>query len=192
MAAKYGGYCLSTAYSHVTAKLRWRCAHGHEWERSAAKVRNGEWCAICVKRGRQSVALEEMCALATERGGECLSDAFEGNRYPLRWRCEDGHEWDAAPSNIKRGRWCPRCAYINRRHTIGKMKAIALERGGRCLSDSYINVATKLQWECSRGHVWFTTPMGVLAGNWCPVCKYMDQCVTDEARRKYLDTETRT
>ncbi|CAD6532966.1 hypothetical protein LMG24235_02689 [Paraburkholderia sabiae] len=70
------------------------------------------------------------------------------------------------------------------------MKAVAHERGGQCLSESYVNVETKLQWECSRGHVWLTTPMSVLAGSWCPACKYMNQCTTDEARRKYLDAQT--
>jgi hypothetical protein len=116
-------------YSHVNAKLRWRGAKGHERERSAAKAQC-ESCTICTKRGRQSVALEEIRVMAAERGGDCLSNTLEGAARSLRWRCEHDHEWDAAPGNVKAGRWCPQCAYINRRHTIEEMKAIARENTG--------------------------------------------------------------
>ena len=131
--------------------------------------------------------LEEMRALAAVRGGECLSDAYATSAHPMRWRCKHGHVWAAAPAGIKGGSWCPVCARAERsNHTIGEMNGIARERGGRCLSDVYVNVTAKLEWECARGHAWLTSPMAVLAGHRCPACKYMDQCVSVEARRKYL------
>ncbi len=187
LAARHDGQCLSTEYAGPTGKLRWRCAEGHEWITSPARVRNGFWCAICAKQGRRSSRLEDMHLLAASRGGKCLSDTYETSARLLRWECCRGHRWLAAPANIKGGTWCPKCARAERsNHTIGEMNEIARERGGRCLSDAYVNVTTKLEWECARGHAWSTAPMTVLAGHWCPACKYLDQCVSDEARRKYL------
>ena len=55
--------------------------------------------------------------------------------------------------------------------TIKHMQALAKQRGGQCLSDSYINTKTKLRWRCAKGHEWETTPASVKnAGSWCPVC----------------------
>lgn len=54
LSAKYGGKCLSTNYRNNDAKLRWRCANGHEWLATGSSVRRGSWCARCAhnrKRG---------------------------------------------------------------------------------------------------------------------------------------------
>ena len=45
------------------------------------------------------------------------------------------------------------------------------KEGGRCLSKSYINAKTKLEWECSEGHRWWATPSNIRhIGTWCPKC----------------------
>ena len=51
------------------------------------------------------------------------------------------------------------------------LQKIALERGGRCLSERYINSKTKYEWECLAGHRWFAPFDKVKHRNqWCPVC----------------------
>lgn len=51
------------------------------------------------------------------------------------------------------------------------MKALAAAKGGRCISDTYVNVKTKLKWECSKGHQWFATPDAIkYHSSWCHVC----------------------
>jgi hypothetical protein len=55
---------------------------------------------------------------------------------------------------------------------LRKMREIGQSRGGRCLSTTYIDNSTKMQWECSKGHRWFATGASVkVAGSWCPKCK---------------------
>ena len=54
--------------------------------------------------------IEEMKRLAKNRGrGECLSNEYKNSDTKLKWRCSLGHEWEAKPSNIKIGKWCPEC-----------------------------------------------------------------------------------
>lgn len=54
---------------------------------------------------------------------------------------------------------------------ITKMKIIAGQRGGNCLSKQYINSKEKLLWECGKGHVWEATPFSIkVRQSWCPVC----------------------
>jgi hypothetical protein len=43
--------------------------------------------------------------------------------------------------------------------TIKDMQGIAEARGGKCLSTEYVNSNTHLEWECSEGHHWETTPL---------------------------------
>ncbi len=54
--------------------------------------------------------------------------------------------------------------------TIEKMQEIAGGRGGKCLSDTYVNPRTKLLWECAEGHQWKAVPMHVKRSSWCPIC----------------------
>ncbi len=56
---------------------------------------------------------------------------------------------------------------------IDEMHKIAQSRGGKCLSESYINNSTKLKWQCSKGHVWFAVPFSIKNnGTWCKICSY--------------------
>ena len=43
--------------------------------------------------------------------------------------------------------------------TIKDTQGIAEARGGKCLSTEYVNSNTHLEWECSEGHHWETTPL---------------------------------
>ncbi|MET3135138.1 putative phosphodiesterase [Oxalobacteraceae bacterium GrIS 1.11] len=50
--------------------------------------------------------------------------------------------------------------------TIEEMRAIAEERDGLCLSDTYVNGHTHLLWECAMGHQWHAIPGSVKRGTW--------------------------
>lgn len=107
-ARKRGGLCLSTTYKNAHTKLRWRCAKGHEWDAVPTSIiHQGTWCPTC--GGRQRLTIEAMKTLADERGGRCLSQAYNNNATPLHWECTEGHRWKARPANILSGTWCPVC-----------------------------------------------------------------------------------
>jgi len=38
-------------------------------------------------------------------------------------------------------------------------------------SIEYINVKTKLKWQCERRHIWMATPDNIKSGRWCPKCR---------------------
>jgi len=166
LAERKGGKCLSSSYINAHTKLLWECAEGHQWESAPNYIQQGSWCPFC--SGNTKSTIEEMQAIAKERGGRCLSNAYVNSNTKLLWVCTEGHQWEATPGTVKRGSWCPFCA--GRGKTIEDMKKLAEERGGRCLSDIYMNVDTKLLWECAEGHQWEATPYKIVAGTWCPKC----------------------
>ena len=53
---------------------------------------------------------------------------------------------------------------------LEEMRGIADKRGGKCMSKSYLNAKTPLEWKCSKGHTWETSPTNIQAGSWCPEC----------------------
>jgi len=180
LARKRGGDCLSADYQTVDTKVRWRCRKGHEWEAVPASIMAGTWCPFCAGRGKTIV---DMHKLAERRDGKCLSKAFSGAHMKLRWQCEKGHEWQAVPASIKGGTWCPVCGGTQKR-TIEEMKALAIERGGKCLSKTYVNIETKLLWECAEGHRWEAQPNNIRSGNWCPYCS---SALAERICREYFE-----
>lgn len=103
-----GGRCLSEAASGGSARLRWLCAQGHEFESTLASARTGRWCPHCA--GKARVGIERLRKAASERLGECLSESIANNKSMAMFRCFEGHEWSARVDGVLRGSWCPACA----------------------------------------------------------------------------------
>jgi hypothetical protein len=118
------------------------------------------------------LSLELMRRLARRRGGRCISARYANSRIALEWNCRRGHTWNAMPSNVSRGSWCPTCAG-KRRLTLPEMQRLAAGRGGQCLSERYVNSETKLRWRCAVGHEWEAAPGLVKAERWCPHCAHV-------------------
>jgi len=86
----------------------------------------------------------------------------------MRWRCAQGHVWEAVSGHILAGRWCPFCS--GRRTTLAALQALAAERGGQCLSQTVAGKGVPHEWRCGVGHTWSATPSALIRGNWCPTC----------------------
>ena len=54
--------------------------------------------------------------------------------------------------------------------TLEEMQRIAAERGGKCMSDTYVDNGTKLLWECAENHQWEAVSGSIKSGRWCPEC----------------------
>ena len=115
LAKKHDGVCLSTVYVNNQTKLRWRCAEEHEWQARSNDVKNlGNWCPECAGNSRGTI--EQMQALAKEKNGVCVSTVYVNTLTKLRWRCAEGHEWDATPRAMnRRVNWCTKCPRVAQR-----------------------------------------------------------------------------
>jgi hypothetical protein len=170
IASKYNGKCLSENYN-PPEKLKWECELGHIWDAGLDSVKAGHWCPFCgwMKRDRKPVSLEEMRKLAANHGGKCLSEFYVNTDSKLKWMCEKGHIWEAIPSAIKKGHWCPICAG-QEKPKLEQLQKIAYDRGGKYLSKHYQDNHTKLEWQCAEGHIFFANYSNISLGQWCPEC----------------------
>src|SRR3989344_228657 len=57
-----------------------------------------------------------------------------------------------------------------KKRSIEDMQRIAKVMGGKCLSNAYMANSVKLNWQCVKGHVFFSKPNDVQQGHWCPEC----------------------
>lgn len=186
-AREHGGECISTTYNGHTAKYWFRCAQGHEWEAFSSTVMGESWCPECfAERKRMPDGKSGIQQAAYDRGGICLMTRYRGIHHFYSFRCARGHEWTAWGKNVLEGAWCLKCRTEDRqREGLERMRAIADERGGLCVSDAYLDNNTRLEWECGRGHRWWARPRQVASGgSWCPECKHMSQITREKTRRK--------
>lgn len=167
-----GGKCLSNNYTNAVSNLIWQCEKMHKWKAPAFRIKDRSWCPRCA--GNVKATIEEMNKLAQNHMGKCLSDKYINAHTALDWKCNRGHRFKSTPHQVKRGQWCPKCAR-NKRLTIEEMRHIAEKRGGKCLSNAYINNRTKLLWQCSDGHQWFAAPHKIKSGQWCPSYRKQQQ-----------------
>jgi len=166
-----GGKCLSKEYIDSSSPLKWRCEKGHTWDADFQIIRQGGWCKQCMKaESDKSERFEKIKAIAIAKGGKCLSTKYIKTKEKLDFECGEGHKWKTSGFSITTNKtWCPICAG-SIPLTIEDMKNNAAKHGGLCLSEKYVNVNTKLKWQCSEGHIWMTNPMNIRAGKWCHIC----------------------
>lgn len=125
---------------------------------------------------------------AKEKGGLLLSDVYVNSLTRMLWQCAKGHRWYATFGSMKhRNSWCPDCSHKTagqrRRRDISELKAYAESKGGKLLSDKYINQKTKMLWQCAKGHQWEAASGGMLQrGYWCPKCAGKQKRTISEAQ----------
>ena len=99
-------------------KVWWRGACGHEWQTSVKARSNGEKCPICsgarVIAGINDLAtLEPLLAKQWSKKNKIKpTEVSIGSHKKVIWRCEKGHEWEAAvKSRTINKTGCPYCSH---------------------------------------------------------------------------------
>ncbi len=130
----------------------------------------------------KKLTITDMQIRASYKGGQCLSKEFKGRDVELTWKCAKGHVFDLRPRFLVRGAWCPQCAYHDTKvRSLELMQEWAEARGGKCLSEVYINNTSPLLWECKNGHRFRKTRDDVKQQKeWCAAC------TLDKIREKRL------
>ena len=180
LAASKGGTCLSPGYVGAQESMKWRCSRGSEWSATASDIRRGGWCPRCHFDTRR-LTLVEMHDLAAALGGVCLSQEYRNSLSNLRWRCQEGHEWEAQAGNVKAGHWCQECARESMKLTIATANDYATNHGGVCLSKEYVDSRSPLTWRCKEGHV-FHAPLGNLRASGRLVRQMCWECTHHDCR----------
>lgn len=115
----HNGTLMPEAVSYGSQKkVWWRCERGHQWQAIVKSRVAGCGCPVCAGRvvipGENDFATSYPQLLAqwhpTLNGTLRPEELMPGTRKKVWWRCEKGHEWQAAVSSRTQGAGCPVCA----------------------------------------------------------------------------------
>ena len=180
LAAQADGWDSATVTFGSGKKMAWRCALDHRWTARVASRTNGGGCPICSGHTVQ-VGFNDLKTrfpeIAAEADGWDTTVVNPGSDARKPWVCVRGHKWVAAivkRTSAKRG--CPFCS--NNQVLKGfndletKFPEIAAEANGWDPTTVSSKSKKKLEWICSKGHVW-SAAVGsrTVGGNGCPVCR---------------------
>jgi len=63
-----------------------------------------------------------------------------------------------------------------------RLKKYVKDKGGKVLSEEYIDSKTKMRFQCENDHIWETRPNNIVSGgHWCSKCHF------DKKRNKIED-----
>ena len=172
IAKSKGGKCLSKTYRNPTEKLSFVCKNKHKFFLSSDKIvfRN-QWCIFCAGSKPWGDPLKAIQKICKNKGGKCISKKYVNNSSALEIECKQKHRWKSNLTKLKQDFWCPYCAG-NKVWGGGleRLQKVAKSKGGKCLSTSYVNTRTKLEYECKNKHTWKAVAQPILEGGWCPYC----------------------
>lgn len=103
-------------------------------------------------------------------GWSVRDTSVSGTLCPI---CAAGHRFSMPMYGLRLGHLCQACARNRTGYSQDHARALAVKRGGQCLSDSYGNSQEKLHWCCEAGHTWFASLDNVLRGHWCCACRIL-------------------
>jgi hypothetical protein len=166
LAASRGMKWIGPYPGKVSIKTTWECPKGHRFELCYTHLRDPRYgCAKCAKWQP-----EDYEAAAFERGITWLGLYPSSSHKPTRWRCSEGHEWEAPLHSLQS---CNVCAYENRSEALRLMPedyhALAAKFGVTWLGPEVRNSGEKTNWRCEQGHEWSAQ---YRAFRGCTVCNY--------------------
>ena len=174
------GFTLLDPYDRASAKMRYRCAHGHEqlvsWAhfRAVEKQKSGSYrCPQCsgYRHNTESVR----AALAKE--GYTLLNEYSGAHSLLKYRCPQKHEHQISWSSFQQGH---RCAYCDGQIvTHADVDRHFASRGYKLLS-RYENNTAPLSFLCPSGHTHRISWCAFNAGQSCARCAQKIMPTQDE------------
>ncbi len=99
---------ISTNYEGLHKKHEWKCQKGHIWMAIPYNIIEKDTkCPDCCTS--QKLTIEEARRRAKLRGFEFLSESYYGVETKYKWKCQDGHIWEARAVHVFGGGGCHKC-----------------------------------------------------------------------------------
>ena len=168
-------------------KIWWKCQKGHEWQAEIANRNSGRGCPYCsgkkVLRGYndlQTVNPDLVKEWNYEKNnGLDPTNLMPNSNKKAWWKCQKGHEWQAAINNRNNGNGCPYCAgrYVIKGENDLETVNPTLAKEWNCEKNDGLTPAEvtpnsnkKVWWKCSKEHEWQATISSRNSGDGCPYC----------------------
>ena len=169
-------------------RVWWKCGNGHEWKARISSRSSGNGCPYCsgqkVLKGSNDLQTVNPI-LAKEwnyekNKGFTPADVMPNSVKKVWWKCNQGHEWEAAIGSRNSGNGCPYCSGRfaikgkNDLQTINPhlAKEWNYEKNNGLTPANFLpNSGKTVWWKCSIGHEWQARIQHRNNGVGCPICR---------------------
>jgi len=121
--------------------------------------------------------IEDVKQIINEKGGSII-DIFRKKKdteFYFKIRCAEGHDFEINKSDLKRGRWCPKCSKgrpkTDEEHRRDVEDIIYAKNG--VILDTYIKEGDTdyhFKIQCDKCHIFHKGKTELVRGRWCPYC----------------------
>ena len=168
-------------------KVYWKCKNGHSYSCIiGSRTRDNVGCPYCAGK-RAIIGVNDLVTLNVsflnewnyERNTKLPQDYMKYSDAKVWWKCEKGHEWQAAISNRTAGKGCPYCSgrlpIVGKTDLLSQCPDIAKEwnyEKNYPLTPQNVGKGSgkKVWWKCKQGHEWQTVICDRTHGKGCPYC----------------------
>ena len=177
-------YC-NTEYRNAKTKIKFRCKnHDYTFEQTSNNHLKSKYpCKFCLEEARRDEFSDSIDLFKTKIQA-IYGDLFDfenakyvNQRIPISLKClKHNKVITKEPQVFLRGHGCDLCAKEDASEnlsnkTLLEIKNFASKLEGKCLSKTYVNNETKLDFECSAGHKFQKSWSAVKNSlRWCPKC----------------------
>ncbi len=172
------------------SKVWWKCEKGHSWNAIISSRVRGNGCPYCKNKyflkgfnDLESQYPELAKEWNIEKNNNIKPDEviISSSKIKYWWKCEKGHEWQAAVSyRIRTHSRCPICVGQKPEKGTNDLETLCpdlakewdYEKNGDLKpSDILPGSEKRIWWICPKGHSYDTVPrIRTLFGTGCPVC----------------------
>ena len=177
-------------------KVWWRGACGHEWQTSVKARSNGEKCPIC-SGARVIAGINDLATLEpllekqwSEKNKIKPTEVSIGSHKKVIWRCEKGHEWEAAvKSRTINKTGCPYCSHNKVLAGFNDLATLLPDIAAEWSDRNYPLLPTQVTVFANRKAWWKCKDSGVWNG-YCYYPLYSEQILCSQSQVGTAGTKT--
>ena len=160
IAAEAHGWDPETVMAKSGLKKDWKCIRGHIWTSTVYSRTSGAGCPICSNQ-KVLAGFNDLASthpdLAKQAEGWDPTTKIAGSNKKLRWKCQEGHIWDAVlASRALNGNGCPYCSGKKVLPGFNDLQTLYPEIAKEAIGWDPTTVSSgnsnKFDWLCSLGH----------------------------------------
>lgn len=163
-----GGKLLTEHFVDNATSVWVECKRNHQWRVIPKDLFKGTWCRKCHFIDRKKT-IDDVRSALEQRGSTLLSKEYQNCSSPLSIQCPSGHTYQSKWKMIQQGYGCPYCAG-NAKKSVEEIQQFVAAKGGKLITETYVDCKTKMEWECKEGHRWITDWHSIQCNHWCHYC----------------------
>ena len=179
-------------YVNNKTKIRFKCSRGHIYIQRPDHHLDNHGCKFCATiklSNKRRKTTKEYIKECKEKGLDLPIESYVNTHTKIKHKCAKcGKVYKQVPSYHLQGQGCPKCATDNlsniKRKSQERYIKECKDKGYDLPIEEYVNAHTKINYKCSKGHIYKQTPDDHLHNKGCPVC---NESHGERFIRNYLD-----